>query len=82
MSINTDEAELQILVSQNLSDAAELTKTLSDDWMYLSFSPDASDAQSDLRKLYYGKLSDLHDTLGVIKESYKAICEVHNVDYQ
>jgi hypothetical protein len=82
VTTNTEEAELQILISENLTDAAQLTKTLSDDWMFLSFSPQASDAQSDFRKLYYNKLSDLHDTFGIIKESYQAICEVHGVSYQ
>jgi len=82
MSITTDEAELQILISQNLRDASELTKVLSDDWMFLSFDSDSSDAQSDFRKIYYNKLSDLHDTFGVIKQSYEAICEIHEVSYQ
>ena len=82
MSINTDEAELQILISENLRDATELTRTLSDDWIIISFSSEASDAQSDFRKIYYSKLSDLCDTLNVIRESYQAICEVHNVSYQ
>lgn len=82
MSTTTDEAELQILISENLRDAAELTKVLSDDWMFLSFDADASDAQGDFRKVYYNKLSDLHDTFGVIKQSYQAICEIHEVSYQ